>query len=506
VITVLGGVAMPPAPGEAPYLALPFEVPAGCVRIDVRYTFESGGEPPNVLDLGLLDPTVRPFPSDRGLRGWSGGARSQVFVGQDEATPGYLPGPLPAGTYRVLLGLARVGPDGCRYRVEVELDSHDAAPPGPGAGADAQGAPAAARPGGARPDAARTPDGSDAHRPGHRRWYRGDLHSHSHHSDARGSLRDLRAAAEHRGLEFLAVTDHNTTSHHEPLTRLGTGSPLLVPGMEVTTYRGHANVWGVRGPVDFRVRDDRDVERLVEFVHARGGLFSVNHPKRAPGCIGCDWEYHVPDAVDCVEAWQGPWALRNWESLERYDRLLAGGRRVTLVGGSDRHQPGWPDPDPAFLQLGSPTTWVELDVLDVASLLGALRSGRATVSEGPAGPRLELRVGPAAMGGVAPQANVPYDAVATVRGAAGETLRWVGAEGVVREVTIPADRFEDRWTCRRPGPFLRVEVCAAAGLSARRDTVEAASRQRPLPYGITVDEVFARPYRLALSNPVYFEV
>jgi hypothetical protein len=49
-------------------------------------------------------------------------------------------------------------------------------------------------------------------------------------------------------------------------------------------------------------------------------------------------------------------------------------------------------------------------------------------------------------------------------------------------------------------------VCAAAGLSARRDTVEAASRQRPLPYGITVDEVFARPYRLALSNPVYFEV
>lgn len=506
MITVLEGVAMPEAPGEAPYLALPFEVPAGCARIEVRYSFEPGGSPPNVLDLGLLDPTVRPFPSDRGLRGWSGGARARVFVGRDEATPGYLPGPLMAGTWQVLLGLARIRPGGCRYRVEVELDRLDGARSSPGAAADAPGAWAAARPDGARLEAVPSRDGSDALRPGDRRWCRGDLHSHSHHSDARGSLHDLRAAAAHRGLEFLAVTDHNTTSHHEPLTRLGAGSLLLVPGMEVTTYRGHANVWGVRGPVDFRVRGDRDVARLVEFVHARGGLFSVNHPKRAPGCIGCDWEYHVPDGVDCLEAWQGPWALRNWESLERYDRLLAGGRRVTLVGGSDRHQPGWPDPDPAFLQLGSPTTWVDLEALDLGSLLAALRAGRATVSEGPAGPRLELRVGPAAMGQVAPRADAPHHAVANVRGAAGETLRWVGAEGVVREVTIPTDRFEDRWTCGRPGPFLRVEVCAAAGLSARQATVEAFSRQRPLPYGITVDEVFAQPYRLALSNPVYFEV
>ena len=465
-----------------PYLELPFEVPEHATAVEVRYAFDPG----SVLDLGLLDPHAGPFPSRQGFRGWSGGARDHVMVTPSRATPGYLPGTLPPGRWHVLLGLAAVAAEGCAYRVEIEVHtgSEPTTVPGLEATTVKQTDP---------------PSTSRARRgPG---WYRADLQSHSHHSDARGSLSDLRSAALERGLDVLAVTDHNTVSHHAPLEAMASDRLLWLPGMEVTTYRGHANVWGVDGWVDFRVRGDRDVTTLMQHVHERGGLMSVNHPKRSPGCIGCDWEYPVPEGIDAMEAWQGPWWLRNWESLERYDALLRQGRRLTLVGGSDRHQPAGPDRDPAELRVGSPTTWLWLEERTRAAALNALRSGRATVSEAPDGPFLTIAVGAATMGEVNHASDVA--ATATVHGARGERLRWIAAEGVVREVVIEAERFVDEWTPVALGPFLRAEVVAAAGLAARQEAFRLAARGRALPLGLDVAEPFREPYRLALSNPVY---
>jgi hypothetical protein len=333
-------------------------------------------------------------------------------------------------------------------------------------------------------------------------WYPGDLQSHTHHSDAKGSVEELLAAAAARGLRYLAVTDHNTVSHHADLARHADGPVLPIPGMEVTTYRGHANVWGATGWVDFRARDDADVAAIVRRAHALGGLVSVNHPKTQPGCIGCDWSYAVPDEADALEAWQGPWWVRNWESLARYDRLLAGGRRLTLVGGSDRHQPAGPEIEPEALRVGSPTTWLQLDRLSVRDVLQALWSGRASVSEGPRGPRLELRSGDTPMGGRLPD-RAEHDLRVRVTGATGERLRWLGARGVLRETIITSDDAVDAWTWHRDGPFVRVEVVAAAGLPARLRELSAWAAIRPLPYGITIDEVRAEPWRLALSNPLY---
>lgn len=486
------------------YLFLPFEVPVGCRRIDVSYSFGGelgageggaggaggaggGGRPgsgaePDILDLGLVDPGFGESHDGRfgegsvadGFRGWSGGFRRAVFIEERHATPGYLPGPLVAGTWHVVLGLARVGAVPCPYRVEVGL-SFERPAAGPGAG-----------------------------------WYRGDLQSHTHHSDAKGSLLDLRQAARERSLDFLAVTDHNTVSHHRHLPELSAPDLLLVPGMELTSYFGHANVWGAVGAVDFRLGSDADVAVAVATVHRCGGLFSVNHPKYTPGCIGCDWTFAVPEGADSLEAWQGPWLQRNWESLARYDDVLRTGRRLTLVGGSDRHQPGWPDPDPVEVQLGSPTTWLWLDELSVAGVLGAIRSGRGFVSASPQGPFIELTVDGVAMGGSvggAARGAGEADAVRSVRcrvaGAAGEVLSLVGAAGEFARVEVAGDEFVFESEVRLSGPFVRAEVVAGASLPGIRDRVEEFASVRGLPWGITVAEVFAQPYRLALSNPVY---
>ncbi len=481
--TVIAGRVTPDDRRRNPYLELPFEVPERATAVEVRYAFDPG----SVLDLGLLDPRATPFPSRQGFRGWSGGARDHVMVTPSRATPGYLPGPLPPGRWHVLLGLAAVAEDGCAYGVDIEVHTRDEPTTIPGLVADAVSA------------AHEPPKAPGRSGPA---WYRADLQSHSHHSDARGSLDDLRSAALERGLDVLAVTDHNTVSHHAPLDAMACERLLWLPGMEVTTYRGHANVYGVDGWVDFRVRSEDDVATLLEHVHARGGLMSVNHPKHSPGCIGCDWEYAVPAGIDAMEAWQGPWWLRNWESLERYDALLRQGRRLTLVGGSDRHQPAGPDRDPPMLRLGSPTTWLWLEERSRGAALSALRSGRVTVAEAPEAPFLTIEVGGTPMGGEAPR-DTEALATATVHGARGERLRWIAAEGVVRDVVIDAERFEDAWTPAARGPFLRAEVVADAGLVARREAFDRLARGRTLPLGLDAAEPFREPYRLALGNPVY---
>ncbi len=458
-------------------LRLPFEVPEGTTRIDVTYRFDEG----HVLDLGLADPRLGAFPSREGFRGWSGGARRAVFVARDAATPGYLPGPIPAGSWSILLGLARVdGP--CDYSIEVTLDD----------------APRPLVP----------PFAPDQRLRGGPGWYAGDLQAHTHHSDARGSLDDLARAAAERGLDFVAVTDHNTVAHHRPIAGRGDAGPLLLPGEEITTYRGHANVWGADGWIDFRIGGDADVARLVSESHARGGLFSVNHPKEQPRCIGCDWEYEVPAEADAFEVWQGPWPLRNWESLARFDALLAAGRRLTLVGGSDRHQPVPPEREPDELRVGSPTTWVRAESLSVEGVLHAVLVGRACVSEGPEGPRLDVTGPDTSMGGTLPP-DGPWRLRAEVHGADdGDLLRWRTASGVVRERPIEGSAFEDVWTLPERPTYARAEVVARDGVGrhaawATRLEDFAAGGANVAALRRELEAARGRPWIRALSNPLY---
>ncbi|MEX2542159.1 MAG: CehA/McbA family metallohydrolase [Trueperaceae bacterium] len=444
------GLVMPADAAASPYLYLPVEVFEGITRIDVRLEHDPG----SVIDLGLLDPRATGFPSRSGFRGWSGGARDRIFVASDDATPGYIPGPIPAGTWHVVLGLYRIRPEGCRYRVEAVLDDspRQTIPPAP-----------------AQPSFPVAPG-----------WYPGDLQSHTWHSDAKGSLEDLVAAARSRGLRFLAVTDHNTISHHRYLASASSAELFLLPGEEVTTDRGHANVWGGRDWVDFRITEDDQVNTVVQRAHELGGLISINHPK--PG--GPDWRYPVPAGVDCVEAWQAPWPAGNETSLEFYDRMLGSGARPVLVGGSDRHQPGWPDTDPPYLQVGSPTTWLWLEELSVPACLAALKSGRVFVSESPEGPRLELWLEGVAMGGTlqvdgafpegafadraAPGAeaagpaggNVAATASLRIESHEPVLLRLMGRSGELVRRRLPAGKqsVELELPLAEAGPFMRAEL------------------------------------------------
>src|SRR5262249_37203563 len=220
-----------------------------------------------------------------------------------------------------------------------------AAPARRAAGADRQ-----------RPPAPRGPPG-----PAGRALARGDLHTHPVHSDGGLTVPELALLAAGSGLDFLAITDHNTVSHHAELRGASARYGItLLPGQEVTTNGGHAGALGDVGWVDFREPPDA----WLAHTERRGGLLSGNHP------IGGElsWTLPMTRRPPLAEVWHWSWLDLRWTAPLAW--WLAWDPGSVPVGGSDWHRPS------DLCAVGTPTTWVECEAADPAAVLGGLRAGR----------------------------------------------------------------------------------------------------------------------------------
>ena len=300
----------------SPYHYLPVPVPPGTAGLRVRLDYDRSAA---VLDLGCFGPA--------GFRGWSGGARPEFVITAGQATPGYLPGELEPGEWLVALGLYQLPAAGAGYTVTAELTST------PGR---FRPAPTAAPPG---PLSARPPRRELPARPGHR-WLAGDLHAHTVHSDGALTVPQLARLAAEQGLDFLAVTDHNTVSHHAELgwasARYGV---TLIPGQEVTTDSGHAGALGDLGWVDFREPADSMAGRDRAWRWA-----AVGQPP--------DWRARQLAEADAAQATAGRGVALELAGppLDQHDGLVAGlgpgrgpGRRQRLAPARLGRRPGHAD-------------------------------------------------------------------------------------------------------------------------------------------------------------------
>ena len=337
------------------YREVPFKVPPGTASVTVEFAY-TGKDQKSVIDLGIRDA--------QRFRGWSGGNKARFTLTETWATPSYLPGPLLAGEWKLILGVPNLRKDGrAEYTAKITLDR------GPVFHGFAE-APLRTGPG----------------------WYRGDLHMHTQHSDGScGSrtgkripcplFRTLEAAAA-RGLDFVAVTEHNTPAHFQDLAELQPyyDDLLLIPGREITTFHGHANVFGVTAPLDFQLGGPRapDLSRILDQVEAAKGLISINHPGLPSGeaCMGCGWTAKTDFArIPAIEAINGVNSEGPLSGIAFWEARLNVGFRITAVGGSDNHDAGLP---PAR-GVGTPTTVVWAENLSQDAILDGIRQGRAFV-------------------------------------------------------------------------------------------------------------------------------
>lgn len=439
------------------YRSVPFEVPTGVERITVEFDY-SGREERSVIDLGLLGPDSR-------LRGWSGGNKRAFTVSGVDATPSYQPTPTTPGTWALLLGIPNLRQHArAEYKAQVYFS---------------RSLNVADEPALLRPILNRQAG-----------WYRGDLHTHTGHSD--GSCPTTSSAppvpcplymtavtAQERQLDFVAITEHNYVGHANAMREMQPRFDrlLLMPAREITTFYGHANLFGTLSPLDFRIAPGAhaDANSLLAAAAELNGLLSINHPVRPSGeqCMGCGWDQATDmRRVQAVEVVNGPDADTEWSGIPFWHAQLQRGLRITAIGGSDNHRPHEARGIPGAL--GEPTTVVHAQELSQLAVLEAIRAGRVFIDlRNVPGRMLELTAtasGQRAMMGDALVVKKGDSArfslrVAQAKGARVEVLfdgerssllgrREVDADDVVREFSWPSDG-KRHW--------VRVDVRDAAG-------------------------------------------
>jgi hypothetical protein len=411
------------------YRNLPFEVPDGIARIDVRYQHSGGIQP---VDIGIFDSRGSQFMTE-GARGWSGSARRNFFIARDEATPGYMPGPIQPGTWSICMGFPQVRSD-LDYTVTVKLT--------PGQGERLDGHFPALLP------LSPTPNGAVARPDG---WYKGDFHCHSVYSDGDSQPEEVIAKAKALGFDFLALTDHNVLSHQAALLHQETDL-ILIPGYEVTTYKGHWNIWGDKGWIDFRVHTREQMESAVEEAIRRGYLVSCNHPRGN----SAGWQFEGIH-THCLEIWNRPWPYGNSGALALWEERLKEGQSWVAVGGSDSHF----HKRAHEAQLGQPTTYVHCEEAPSAQrLLDNLRAGHAFITEAADGPQLYFGSGDQIMGDtVTRPADGPLDVWVRAVDAEGIALELHGAQGCLHRCDIePGDRRVELTLSVGDSPYLRAQL------------------------------------------------
>jgi len=417
----------PRGANESRYVYVPFDVPAHVARISISYQYDRA-KGANTIDIGLFDERSTGSDTDpRGFRGWSGGRRSAFFVSGNDATPGYVPGPIRAGTWRIILGLYQIAPTGVDVTLKINIETENG--PRSSTNAELKTNPSVT--------SASTPiaENSDPSLPEQKvagngeRWWRGDLHMHTVHSDGDWTVPGLISSARATGLDFIAITDHNTPSHHAEIDRLSKGlkRPLVMRGEEITTYGGHTNAWGLPPGtwIDFRAHpgDAARMSKIVADAHRSGAIISINHPFAL--CGGCSWSYQ--DAIrdfDAIEVWNGSWDPTDELALKMWDELLQSGRRMTAIASSDSHR--------SLNPIGQPTTHVAAKSLSPALLLKAIRQGRVYLTEKAAGPVITFEAG-LATGKLRARLNIGDE----VHLSAPETIRFlISTQAVPPDATV----------------------------------------------------------------------
>ncbi len=185
-------------------------------------------------------------------------------------------------------------------------------------------------------------------------------------ADAADSPEDLIAAARARGLNGIAITDHDSCTVHEYLREKGLeredGEPvdgfLVIPGMEVSTAEGHLLCLGAIVPP----MPGHPAAEVVEAIHAAGALAVPSHPFD-------HWRSGIRSEVldllpiAAIEVFNAAVTSRAFN-----ERALAyaKGRGLAMTASSDAHHAS---------AVGISTTVLEMESLNLASVLDSLQRG-----------------------------------------------------------------------------------------------------------------------------------
>ncbi len=154
-----------------------------------------------------------------------------------------------------------------------------------------------------------------------------DLHIHSNYStDSNLSVDDILKQAVRKGLDGIAICDHNTVEGSLRAIQRARElnlSLIVIPGMEISTSDGHLIVLGTREDI----QPDLPVSETIMIARQKGAVVIAPHPfkKNSIGYAGKD--------VDAIETFNSRCIFG--ENERATEMALALGKPE--VGGSDSH-------------------------------------------------------------------------------------------------------------------------------------------------------------------------
>ncbi len=159
-----------------------------------------------------------------------------------------------------------------------------------------------------------------------------DLHIHSCYSeDGNGTPEEIVKSVRKKGLNGIAITDHNTVKGSLKSLRFGSDDFVVIPGEEVSTLNGHLLVYGLK----FDIPKGKSIEETVEMVIDEGGVPVVPHAYRAFSGIKKRNLLKIRKYVSAIEVFNSC----SWRSVNKRLSDLAKELGFGGTGGSDAHSP-----------------------------------------------------------------------------------------------------------------------------------------------------------------------
>lgn len=432
------------------YIKVPFNVPDNVEAINIVYSYDGDDERPipkihekNVIDIAILNEKDE-------MVGSSSFVRSEIIISSVYSTYGYDEVTINAGDWTIILGANMIRGESVDVTIEINFLLKQA------------------------------------------RWLMGDLHMHSVNSDGKYFIEELADKALKCGLDFIAITDHNTFYHNKRLPVIE--GLTIIPGVEYTHYQGHMNIWGVKLPYNnnFAVNSFEEFLEIHNTAKSKGALTSINHPF----CSLTPWKWPMEGFdFNCVEVWAAPMRRDNLKNIEWWHNELIKGKKIVAVGGSDFHKNAF-----VFKLLAKPTTMVYCHSNTKQDILNAVRKGRVAIKKAPNAPLIELNCNQFIMGDTVKLQKDTKLKVKVDKLKKKHILTVLDKDGVLHEYQSNKTKsYEIELDIKKAG-FVRAEIRYNAGLLESLIyrviiffTIKEQSREK-VPQMIS-----------SMTNPIYFE-
>ncbi len=225
-----------------------------------------------------------------------------------------------------------------------------------------------------------------------KRWYRGNLHTHTTASDGDASPEETVRWYRRHGYDFLVLSDHNhrTILNHAGKRRLK--RPLMIPGEEVTLRIKsgqtaiHLGAIGISRMVEPIDADDvlPTIQANVNAILEAGGIASINHPNYT-------WAFDHEQikqvkGTSLLEIYTGDptnnsiGALGKLSVEQIWDGVLSAGKPIFGVATDDSHH--YHDFAPHLLNPGRAWVVVRSSELSQEAIVSALAAGDFYASSG----------------------------------------------------------------------------------------------------------------------------